>query len=146
MGGGSPCLRSGISWGEWKSGGRDMQERPGQMQRLYLLLAPISALFLPHTKEIRGSRPTPLPSHRQLAGYSGCGQRTFLARKSPNPARMPGRTASLLSPFPLLGFEDNFHEERLAAFGGCLGFECVLISFFGVCIFPHQTETKFPPL
>lgn len=118
-----------------------MQERPGQMQRLELLLAPISALFLRHTEEIGASRPTPLPSHLPPAGYSGCG-----LQNSPDPARMPGRTASLLTSFPLLGFEDNLHEERLAAFGGCLGIECVWISFFGVCIFPPQTETKFPPL
>lgn len=132
--------------------GRDsMQERPGQMQRLYLLLAPISALFLLHTKETRGSRPTPLPSHRPTAASLrdiwavGSTLFSLLARKSPDPAGMPERTASLWTSFPLFGFEDNFHEERLAALGGCLGIERVLISFLVYVYFPIRQRQSFLP-
>lgn len=115
------------------------------MQRLHLLLAPISVLFLLYTEEI--PRPTPLPSHTQLARDIRAVGSTLSSSSSkiPKSFQDAGEDSLFIYLLPR-GFEGNFYEQRLAEFGGCLGTGCVLISFFGVCIFPYQTETKFPPL
>lgn len=149
----SPCrLRSGRSWGEWKSReGIVCRRGQGRCKGCISCLLPFQpfSFCTPRRREV----PDPLRSHptvppRPACGISGLWAAHFfslLARKSPDPAGMPERTASLWTSFPLFGFEDNFHEERLAALGGCLGIERVLISFLVYVYFPIRQRQSFLP-
>lgn len=124
--------------------GRGAQERPGQMQRLHLLLTLISA-FSFHTPR---RFPDPLRSHPtpSLRDIRAVGSTLFSSSsKIPKSCQDAREDSLFIYLLPLRGFEGNSRVERLAAFGGCLGIGCVLISFLVYVYFPIRQRQSFLP-